>query len=53
MNLGAVPEAVELKMIGQKLAYVAHHKKDENIISNCPVAILMEINPAYVKGKCW
>lgn len=40
-------------MIGQKLAYVAHHKKDENIIPNSPIVILMEVNPVYVKGKCW
>jgi len=42
MNLGAVPEAVELKMTGQKLANVAYYKKkNETIISNndCPILI--------------
>ena len=39
MNVGAVPEADELKMIEQKLAYVTQYKKDENIISNCPIFI--------------
>lgn len=32
MDLGAVPEAAELKLDGRKLAYVTHYKKDENII---------------------
>ena len=54
MNLGAVPEAVELKMTGQKLSNVAHYKKDENIISNYDYTVLIskEVNPVYVKGKC-
>lgn len=42
MDLGAVPEAAELKVDGRKLAYVTHYKKDENIIfsnSNCPIEI--------------
>lgn len=42
MDLGAAPEAAELKLDGRKLAYVTHYKKDENIIffnSNCPIEI--------------
>lgn len=41
MSLGTVPGAVELKLNGQKLAYV-YYKKDENIIFsnyNCPAVI--------------
>jgi len=33
MNLGAVPEAVELKMTGQKLANVAYYKKKMKLSS--------------------
>lgn len=54
MSLGTVPGAVELKLNGQKLAYV-YYKKDENIIFsnyNCPAVIQAEANSAYVKGKC-